>query len=250
MPGGLASGKSLEDIASHHDVPLVDLRKQLAKGVEVEGEHTSDEAVAREIATDHLWEDPEYYDKLAKIEERTMRKLPTLDSFLAESVDPSVLRAIEQHLEPETVEEDGLGLSDLVSDVMGATDDRFDESEVEKGIKAWLLKNKIALTEATVEEGMAVKRSSVANVDAVLDMLQVQGYQPERETAQYLVFKKGVSNKFHVFVRCRAGWFNGYGRMGYPPHLHGPMYTGEAEKKIQAKLAKGYTRSSVKIHND
>jgi hypothetical protein len=179
-----------------------------------------------------------------------MRKLPTLDAFLAESVNPSVLSAIDKHLDPDRVEEEGEALSDLVSFAMDATDDQFDEDEVEKAVKAWLLKNKIALTEQKVDEGMAVKRSSVANVDAVLDMLEVQGYGPERETAKYLVFKKGVSNKFHVFVRCRAGWFNGYGRMGYPPHLCGPMYTAESEKKIQAKLRKGYTVSSVKIHND
>jgi hypothetical protein len=31
-------------------------------------EHTNDRAVAREIAVDHLTEDPKYYDKLEKIE--------------------------------------------------------------------------------------------------------------------------------------------------------------------------------------
>ena len=42
--------------------------KSLAKGAKVESEHTKDPAVAKEIAKDHLSEDPKYYDKLAKME--------------------------------------------------------------------------------------------------------------------------------------------------------------------------------------
>lgn len=42
--------------------------KQLAVGVEHELEHTKDREIAREIAMDHLAEDPEYYVKLKKIE--------------------------------------------------------------------------------------------------------------------------------------------------------------------------------------
>lgn len=40
----------------------------LSKGMKVEHEHTSDHDIAKEIAKDHLGEDPNYYDKLAKIE--------------------------------------------------------------------------------------------------------------------------------------------------------------------------------------
>ena len=41
---------------------------QLRKGVIVEAEHTDDPAIAREIAMDHLMEDPKYYDHLAEME--------------------------------------------------------------------------------------------------------------------------------------------------------------------------------------
>lgn len=41
---------------------------QLARGARVEGEHTSSPAKAREIAKDHLAEDPKYYEKLKRIE--------------------------------------------------------------------------------------------------------------------------------------------------------------------------------------
>ena len=40
---------------------------QLERGTRVELEHTTNREVAREIAMDHLAEDPRYYHKLAKI---------------------------------------------------------------------------------------------------------------------------------------------------------------------------------------
>jgi len=76
IPGGLAQNKTLEDIAKKHIKGtkigirrmLVFLKEQLWKGVKIEMEHTTDENIAEEIAMDHLWEDPKYYDKLEKVE--------------------------------------------------------------------------------------------------------------------------------------------------------------------------------------
>ena len=58
LPGGVAD--SLPDSAFD---PAA-----LAKGVKVELEHADDPDVAREIASDHLSEDPDYYEKLAFME--------------------------------------------------------------------------------------------------------------------------------------------------------------------------------------
>lgn len=55
-------------LAKKHNVSLDVIEKQIAKGVKVEREHTSDEATAREIALDHLSEYPDYYDRLKKAE--------------------------------------------------------------------------------------------------------------------------------------------------------------------------------------
>ena len=71
IPGGLAQGKTLKDISQKHFKDLSGyflLKKSLEKGIEVEMEHTTDEKIAKEIAMDHLWEDPKYYDKLETIE--------------------------------------------------------------------------------------------------------------------------------------------------------------------------------------
>tara|TARA_R110001599_G_scaffold236609_3_gene435934 strand:+ start:3848 stop:4078 length:231 start_codon:yes stop_codon:yes gene_type:complete len=44
-------------------------KDSLEQGIKVEMEHTTDKEVAKEIAKDHLMEDPEYYTKLATIED-------------------------------------------------------------------------------------------------------------------------------------------------------------------------------------
>jgi hypothetical protein len=58
IPGGMAEGKNPDDFNP----------EALAEGTRVEMEHTDDPGVAREIAMDHLVEDPEYYVKLRAIE--------------------------------------------------------------------------------------------------------------------------------------------------------------------------------------
>lgn len=50
-----------------HDLSKFD-PEQIAAGIKVEMEHTSDPRVALEICVDHLTEDPHYYTKLAKID--------------------------------------------------------------------------------------------------------------------------------------------------------------------------------------
>ena len=69
VPGGLAKGLSLNDIAEKHGVSVDMMVGEFKKGIQIEMEHTTDREVAKEITLDHLFEDPKYYDKLAKVEE-------------------------------------------------------------------------------------------------------------------------------------------------------------------------------------
>lgn len=55
-------------VSKKHNVSLKQIERQLAKGVKVEREHTTNELIAREIALDHISEFPDYYDRLAKVE--------------------------------------------------------------------------------------------------------------------------------------------------------------------------------------
>ncbi len=59
IPGGLA-----DKTKSNFDP------EQLRKGISIEMEHTTSQAVAREIAQDHLSEDPKYYDHLEEMEKK------------------------------------------------------------------------------------------------------------------------------------------------------------------------------------
>jgi len=70
IKGGLSSGMTLQDIADKHSVDIDQIQKELEAGIEVEKEHTGDEDLAKEIAMDHLAEDPSYYTQLAKIEQQ------------------------------------------------------------------------------------------------------------------------------------------------------------------------------------
>ena len=62
---------SVEDLAKKYKTDSQQIEEEIAKGVEIELEHTSDKAVAREIALDHLNEDLDYYVKLEKVEALT-----------------------------------------------------------------------------------------------------------------------------------------------------------------------------------
>jgi hypothetical protein len=68
IPGGLGEGKSFADFD----------QTQLRKGQLVEMEHTDDPAIALEIASDHLTENPNYYkylEKMEKVMERSKKDL-------------------------------------------------------------------------------------------------------------------------------------------------------------------------------
>jgi uncharacterized membrane-anchored protein YjiN (DUF445 family) len=64
IPGGLSDGSPPEDFD----------QEQLKAGIKVEMEHTDDPKIAREIAMDHLTEDPQYYVKLDKMENEKLNE--------------------------------------------------------------------------------------------------------------------------------------------------------------------------------
>jgi hypothetical protein len=93
LKGGNADHKKLTDIAKKHDKKgyyhiddmISSLKKQLNKGINVEMEHTNNKDKAKEIAMDHLWEDPNYYDKLKKIETKEATTSASIGPYDANS---------------------------------------------------------------------------------------------------------------------------------------------------------------------
>lgn len=58
---------SISQLAHKHKVDKKHIQDQLSKGIKIEMEHTSKYDVAKEIALDHLAENPNYYTKLDKV---------------------------------------------------------------------------------------------------------------------------------------------------------------------------------------
>jgi hypothetical protein len=83
IKGGLADNMSLSDIAKKHKVNLGSITKEFKTGVEIEMEHTDNKSIAREIAKDHLYEDPKYYSKLSKIETKEATTTGSSGSFIS-----------------------------------------------------------------------------------------------------------------------------------------------------------------------
>lgn len=63
-----AKTRTPEEIAKKHGVSVEDINKAVEIGIGVEKEHSKIKAIRREIALDHLWERPDYYTKLKKVE--------------------------------------------------------------------------------------------------------------------------------------------------------------------------------------
>ena len=81
IEGGLSDNLSFNDLVNRHkqkgkSIAAIEsmIKKQLNKGIKVEMEHTNDKKIAKEIAMDHIYEDPRYYDKLKKIENKEKNK--------------------------------------------------------------------------------------------------------------------------------------------------------------------------------
>lgn len=69
IKGGIGDNKTVKDIAKKHKVSEEHIQSQLKMGIDVEMEHTKDKKKAKEIAMDHLMESPDYYTKLAEMED-------------------------------------------------------------------------------------------------------------------------------------------------------------------------------------
>jgi len=71
---------SVKELAKKHNCSPEKIVAQLKKGIAIELEHTSDKLIAKEIALDHLAEFPDYYDRLAKVEEDNLDESPLVVS--------------------------------------------------------------------------------------------------------------------------------------------------------------------------
>ena len=96
LVGGKSDKLTLKDIAKKFDVSLSDIEAQIKKGIEVESEHTSDKEKATEIATDHVSEFADYYDRLEKMETKASKDWKVKD--VTENTKSLIKRLIRENL--------------------------------------------------------------------------------------------------------------------------------------------------------
>jgi beta-glucosidase-like glycosyl hydrolase len=85
LKGGKSDGMSIEDIAKKHKMDVDLLKIQLQNGIDIEKEHTNDKEIAEEIAKDHLFEFPDYYTRLKKMEKEVKKKKEPKESMGADA---------------------------------------------------------------------------------------------------------------------------------------------------------------------
>jgi 2'-5' RNA ligase len=104
-------------------------QKELAKGIEIEMEHTRDRAKALEIALDHLAEDPNYYTKLAKVHRESFDLDETVQFFEGR-------RRRKEKLSPEELEtkQNWEADQDYLKWVNGYSDPRNEHAELDENV--------------------------------------------------------------------------------------------------------------------
>lgn len=136
MLKGVAFGMDLDAIAKKHGVEVSALKSEFEKGKKTEMEHTKDVATAEKIAKDHLFEDPCYYTKLAKMESENQETRAYAPSESNEELDVSKYKDIIDQLSK--------GAFDTESEVervdQGAKEGIFDV-EVKNGKREVVLTN-------------------------------------------------------------------------------------------------------------
>jgi len=90
-------------IAKKHGVTVSQIESQLKMGIDVELEHTTDRAVAHEIALDHLNELPDYYTRLKEVESGLNETLTKVDgkwALVSKTNPDKVLQYYRGHGKP------------------------------------------------------------------------------------------------------------------------------------------------------
>lgn len=96
IKGGKSDNLSTKEIADKFKVSVEKIESQIKKGIGVEMEHTNDKEKAREIATDHVSEFPDYYDRLGKMEKKADKEWKTSD--VTENTKILIKRLIRENL--------------------------------------------------------------------------------------------------------------------------------------------------------
>ena len=96
LKGGKSDNLSSKQIAEKFKVSIEKIEAQIQKGIDVELEHTNDKEKAKEIASDHVSEFPDYYDRLEKMEKKASKDWKVPD--ITENTKSLIKRLIRENL--------------------------------------------------------------------------------------------------------------------------------------------------------
>lgn len=176
IKGGLADKVSVEDIAKKHKVSVKDIEAQIKMGRKVEMEHVDDDKLAEEIALDHLYEIPDYYTRLDKMEKeakkenitefaRRMREL----AGLSENNQKKSIHTIQEGFSSH-IDKDGDRVYDLPIDV-NSIEELIALADSDEELDSFLK------TELYSDEGVKVKNGNIFWGSDIFDHLKSEPRQ-------------------------------------------------------------------------
>lgn len=96
LKGGKADKLTPKDLGKKFGVPVEQIKAQIQKGINIEMEHTDDKEKATEIATDHVSEFPDYYNRLESMENKASKQWNS--SYVTENTKTLIKRLIRENL--------------------------------------------------------------------------------------------------------------------------------------------------------
>jgi hypothetical protein len=138
--------------------------EQLDAGIRVELEHTDDKAKAKEIAMDHLAEDPDYYKKLKTIEKKEGTTIGKIEPKRIR-VDKEVDGKMELDYGKEELDkQDGTG-SQPIDEAQAQNSNQIAQQEYEKKLKNNLKDKWIKLKKAMADDAFMSIEEELAPED-------------------------------------------------------------------------------------
>lgn len=150
IDGGLAEGKSEDEFDP----------EQIKLGIEVEKEHTPDENIAKEIAKDHLTEDPKYYTHLQEFEK----------TFQHKAAEESATKGPGQFFDPKQLaeEEPAYTKSGMPEEVIQLVKNKIDIKSLDEETVRYILRYNFNALRPTVKN-ILLEDDDFANVYVGLD---------------------------------------------------------------------------------
>jgi hypothetical protein len=184
LKGGKADKLTPKKIADKFDVDEKDVKKQIEYGTCVECEHTDDKEKAKEIATDHVSEFPDYYNRLDKMEkqaekhwgkkEKTNESKNLIKKLLRENIEQaSVEQQIAQQIKELGYDPNNVYVSINHEPVFIGTD-----NEIEEGAKD--IAKKVLISCAIIAGAMGQVRCTKAKTQVMYKC----SYQDSRTISQ------------------------------------------------------------------